>query len=191
MKIIRSRIFKLLILILVVGFLLGIISFILSDKKEINSDVINYISLIKNGGFNKILGIYNSITSNIKYSFYIWIFGILFIFVFINLFIIVYKGISLGFMISSIIYTYKLKGIILSLILLINNILNITIFILLTYYSINFAIKSYNSFRNNRLVNYKDFFKNYILLYLIFVFMLILCSLFEIYISSNLIKFVV
>lgn len=191
MKIVRSRIFKLLILLLVVGFLLGIISFILSDKKEINNDIINYISLIKNGSFNKLLGLYNSIVSNIKYSFFIWIFGILFIFVFINLFIIVYKGISLGFMISSIIYTYKLSGLILSLILLINNILYIFILILLTYYSVNFAIKSFNTFRNNRLINYKDFFKNYIILYLIFTLLLIFISLFEIYISSNLIKFVV
>ncbi len=191
MKIINSRIFKLLIMLLLVGFLLGIISFIISDKKSINSDVINYISLIKNGNFNKILGLYNSIKSNIKYSFYIWIFGILFILCFINLFLIVYKGISLGFMISSIIYTFKIKGVILSLILLLNNVLNIFVFILLSYYSINFAIKSFNTYRNNRYVNYKDFFTKYIYLYLIFIVVLILSSLLEIYISSNLIKFVV
>ncbi len=191
MKILRSRIITLLMIAFLVGFVLGIISFIITNKKEISSETINYINLIKNGKFNYLISLYYSIKSNIKISFIIWIFGILFIFSILNVFIIAYRGISLGFMISTIIYTFKLKGAVIGLILLVNNALNICIFILLSYFSINFSIKSFNAYRNNRSINYKDFFIKYIYIYLILLFILILSSFIEVYLSSNLIKFVV
>ncbi len=191
MKIIRSRIIKLLIITFLVGVLLGIISFILIDKNYINIDLFNYIDLIKNNKFNYLLGLYNSVKSNIISSFIIWIFGIIFIFSMFSFIIIAFRGISLGFMISSIIYAFRLKGLLIGLILLINNLFNISILLLLSYYSINFSIKSFNAFRNNRSINYKDFFIKYVYIYLILVSLLLFSSLFEVYISSNLIKFVV
>ncbi len=191
MKIIKSRIFKILIIALIVGFVLGIISFMMVDKDNITNNITNYINLIKTGKFNYSVGLIKSLYNNFKYSFLIWIFGILFIFSLFSIIIIAFKGISLGFMISSIIYTFGTKGLILALILCLNNIINILILVLLSYYSISFAIKSFNTFRNNRLINYKTFFINYIYIYIILFVGLTLSSLFEIYICSNIIKFVV
>lgn len=190
MKIIKSRIFKALTLIVMIGILLGIISFIITNKKEIKSDLINYITLIKNGKFNYTNSLITSLFNNFKYSFLLWIFGIIFIFSFISILLIVYKGISLGFMLSGIIYTFKVKGLLYGLILSIPCILNIFIYIVLAYYSINFSIKSLNAFRNNRQINYKSFYINYIYIYLILLFVLIISSLIETYICSNLLKFV-
>ena len=190
MKIIKSRIFKALTLIVMISILLGIISFIITNKKEIKSDLINYITLIKNGKFNYTNSLITSLFNNFKYSFLIWIFGIIFIFSFISILLIVYKGISLGFMLSGIIYTFKVKGLLYGLILSIPCILNIFIYIVLAYYSINFSIKSLNAFRNNRQINYKSFYINYIYIYLILLVLLIISSLIETYICSNLLKFV-
>jgi stage II sporulation protein M len=190
MKIIKSRIFKALTLIVMISILLGIISFIITNKKEIKSDLINYITLIKNGKFNYTNSLITSLFNNFKYSFLIWIFGIIFIFSFISILLIVYKGISLGFMLSGIIYTFKVKGLLYGLILSIPCILNIFIYIVLAYYSINFSIKSLNAFRNNRQINYKSFYINYIYIYLILLIILIISSLIETYICSNLLKFV-
>lgn len=190
MKIIKSRIFKALTLIVMISILLGIISFIITNKKEIKSDLINYITLIKNGKFNYTNSLITSLFNNFKYSFLIWIFGIIFIFSFISILLIVYKGISLGFMLSGIIYTFKVKGLLYGLILCIPCVLNIFIYIVLAYYSINFSIKSLNAFRNNRQINYKSFYINYIYIYLILLFVLIISSLIETYICSNLLKFV-
>ena len=190
MKIIKSRIFKALTLIVMISILLGIISFIITNKKEIKSDLINYITLIKNGKFNYTNSLITSLFNNFKYSFLIWIFGIIFIFSFISVLLIVYKGISLGFMLSGIIYTFKVKGLLYGLILSISCILNIFIYIVLAYYSINFSIKSLNAFRNNRQINYKSFYINYIYIYLILLIILIISSLIETYICSNLLKFV-
>lgn len=190
MKIIKSRIFKALTLIVMISILLGIISFIITNKKEIKSDLINYITLIKNGKFNYTNSLITSLFNNFKYSFLIWIFGIIFIFSFISILLIVYKGISLGFMLAGIIYTFKVKGLLYGLILSIPCILNIFIYIVLAYYSINFSIKSLNAFRNNRQINYKSFYINYIYIYLILLIILIISSLIETYICSNLLKFV-
>ncbi len=191
MKIIKTRIFKILILALIVGFVLGIISFILISKKGIKSEIINYINLFKTGKFNYSTGLVKSLFNNLKYGFLIWIFGIIFIFSFLSLLLVAFKGITLGFTVSSVIYTFGLKGVLYSLILSLNSIISIIIYIFLCYYSLNFSIKSYNAFRNNRQINYKTFFINYIYIFLILSGALILNSLFEIYISSNIIKFVV
>ncbi len=191
MKIIKSRIFKALFLSILVGIILGIISFIIVEKKDIKTDLINYINLIKNVKFNYFNSLVNSLSSNLIYSFFIWIFGIIFILFFISLLIIIYKSISLGFMISGVVYTFKAKGVLYALILGLNSMINILIYAFLCYYSINFAIKTFNAFRNNRQISFKSFFINYIYIYLIIAGFLILSSFFEIYISSNLIRFVV
>ena len=52
MKIIKSRILKILIVTLFIGFLLGIISFLMIKNKNIKFNYINYIDLINNGNFN-------------------------------------------------------------------------------------------------------------------------------------------
>jgi len=191
MKIIKSRIFKALFILVMISILLGIISLIIINKTDTKTDLINYVTLIKNGKFNYTNALLNTISSNFIYSFLIWMFGIIFIFGFISCGLIVYKGISLGFMLSSIIYTFKIKGALYGLILGAPSIFNIFVYIVLTYYSVNFAIKSFNAFRNNRMINYKNFFINYVYIYLILFFVLVLSSFFETYITSNLLKFVV
>ncbi len=191
MKLIKSRIFRILMVALLIGFSLGVISFLILKNKSIKTDYINYINLINNGKYNYINGLVKSIFYNLRYSFFIWIFGILFIFSILSIFLIIFKGISLGFMISSVIYTFGIKGLLYSLILCLNSVLNIIVFILLSYYSINFSIKSYNAYRNNRQINYKSFFSNYFYIYIILSIILVLSSVFEIYICSNIIKFVV
>ena len=68
MKIINSKIFKILVVTLVIGFIIGIISFIFMDKSSLQSSIINYINLIKNDNYNYSNGLISSIISNIKYS---------------------------------------------------------------------------------------------------------------------------
>ena len=92
MKIIKSRIFKILIIALIVGFVLGIISFMMVDKDNITNNITNYINLIKTGKFNYSVGLIKSLYNNFKYSFLIWIFGILFIFSLFSIIIIAFKS---------------------------------------------------------------------------------------------------
>lgn len=191
MKIINSKIFKILVVTLVIGFVIGIISFIFMDKSSLQSSIINYINLIKNDNYNYTNGLILSIISNIKYSSIIWISGIIFFCSLVIPLIIIYRGISLSLTISTIIYTYKLKGALYALIIVFPTILNELIFLFLSYYSINFSIKCFNTIKNNKDINLRSFIKNYFYIFLILSSLLIISSLIEIYLCSNIIKFVV
>ena len=190
MKIINSRLFRVLVSLFFIGILLGIISFIIGDKDT--NYIINYFSLIKSNNFNYLTSLISSIYSNYKYAFIILFCSITLLLSFIIPIIIIFRGISAGFTIISIIYTYKVKGLLLSLIIMFPVlIINELLFILFSYYSINFSFRLYNAIKNNKNINVKDFSKNYILIFLILLVLLIISSLFEIFISSNLIKFVI
>lgn len=191
MKIINSKIFKILVVTLVIGFVIGIISFIFMDKSSLQSSIINYINLIKNNNYNYTNGLILSIISNIKYSSIIWISGIIFFCSLVIPLIIIYRGISLSLTISTIIYTYKFKGVLYALIIVFPTILNELIFLFLSYYSINFSIKCFNTIKNNKDINLRSFIKNYFYIFLILSLLLIISSLIEIYLCSNIIKFVV
>lgn len=191
MKIINSKIFKILVVTLVIGFIIGIISFIFMDKTSLQSSIINYINLIKNDNYNYSNGLISSIISNIKYSSIIWISGIIFFCSLIIPLIIIYRGISLSLTISTIIYTYKLKGMLYALIIVFPTILNEIIFLFLSYYSINFSIKCFNTIKNNKDINLRSFIKNYFYIFLILSLLLIISSIIEIYLCSNIIKYVV
>lgn len=189
MKIIKSKIFKNLVLIFILGILLGVLCYIIFGVKD--NTIISYYESIKNEKFNYLLGLYNSIKYNYKYLFIIWIFGIIFILTIFIPFIICFRGCSVGFTLSLIIYTYKVKGLILSLIMVFPCILlNEIIFILTSYYGIVFGIRTYNVFRENKTITLKYYIKNYLYRLFIFSLILLISSLFEIYITSNIIKFV-
>lgn len=191
MKIIKSKIFKILVVSLVIGFIIGIISFIFIDKKELGSSIINYINLIKNNDFNHTSGLIVSIISNLKYSCIIWISGIIFFCSLVIPLIIIYRGVSLSLTICTIIYAYKLKGLLYALIIVFPTILNEAILLFLSYYSINFSIKCFNTIKNNKDINLRLFIKNYFYIFIILSLFLIISSLLEIYLCSNIIKFVV
>lgn len=188
MKIIRSRIFRILVIVFILGVLFGIISYFLLDFK--NSSI-NYFISIKNGDFNYKNAFINLFLYNFKLSSLIWILGIIFIFVLFGPIILFLRGISLGISILGIIHYFKLKSLAIGLIYMFPSIIvNELVFILLCYYSINFSIKLFDAFKNNKLINIKTFSLNYIYIYLILNSILLLSSLFETYISSNIIKFV-
>lgn len=191
MKIINSKIFKLLVVSLVIGFIIGIISFIFIDKSELSRSIINYINLVKNNDFNHINGLITSIISSLKYSSIIWILGIIFFCSLLIPLIIIYRGISLSLTVCTIIYTYKIKGILYALIIVFPTILNEIIILLLSYYSINFSIKCFNTIKNNKDINLRLFIKNYFYIFIILSILLIISSIIEIYLCSNIIKFVV
>ena len=189
MKIFKSKIFKTLVAIFIIGVFLGVISYYIFGIKD--NSIINYFESIKNEKFNYGIGLLNSIKYNNKYLFFIWIFGLIFIFSIFIPFIVCFRGISVGFTISLIICTYKVKGLILALIMLFPCILlNEIIYLLESYYSISFANRTYKVFKNNKNITLKYYIKNYFLRYLILSIVLLISSLFEIYITSNILKYV-
>lgn len=192
MKIIKSRIFKVLILLFILGLLFGVISFIFMDKASLENYTLNYVDLISKNNFDYIKGLINTLISNYKYLSILWIFGIIFFLFPLVPLIIIYRGISIGLMISSIIYSFKLKGFLYALIILFPaKIINELIYIIMSYYSISFSLKIYNAIKTNKSINITSFSKNYFYILLIFIVALTLTSIFEVYLSTNIIKLVI
>ncbi len=192
MKIIKSRLFKALIFLFILSIILGIISYFIINSSIINDNLYNYFDLIKREDFNYINSLLNSIIYNNKYMFFIWISGIILISFMLIPFIIIYRGISVGLLLMGLIATFKIKGIILFIILLIPTIIiNELIYIFMSYYSFKFSIKIYNSIKKDKLINIKSFSKNYLYIYIIFSIILLISSIIEIFISSNLIKLII
>ena len=192
MKIIKSRIFKVLILLFILGLLFGVISFIFIDKTSLENYTLNYVDLISKNNFDYIKGLINTLISNYKYLSILWIFGIIFFLFPLVPLIIIYRGISIGLMISSIIYSFKLKGFLYALIILFPaKIINELIYIIMSYYSISFSLKIYNAIKTNKSINITSFSKNYFYILLIFIVVLTLTSIFEVYLSTNIIKLVI
>lgn len=191
MKIINNKIFKLIVAIYILGIIIGIFLYYKIDMTSIKSDISNYFNMIKNNNLLYYKSLIKTIIDNYKYILIIWSSGILLIGIIIIPLLIIFKGISTFLLIFSIIIDYKLKGLILALILLLPILINMFIYILMSYYSLNITFKLLNFIKNNREINIKTFFKNYFIILIILLFVLLLSSLLEVFICSNLIKFIV
>lgn len=194
MKILKSRVFKCLLILFSIGLLLGIISFFImskSDKELISNNLIEYINNINNGNITYLKGITTSIISSIKELSIIWASGIIFIFIIIIPLYVIFKGIIASFTICNIINTFNIKGLLYSVIMALPALINILILLVLSYFSIQFSIKCYKTIKHNKFINLKSFIKNYALIYLLLIFASLINNLIDIYAITNILRFMI
>ena len=191
MKIIKNKALFIVFSMYIVGIVFGIISFFLIDNSFINESIKTYFNSY-NLSFNYISGLLNTNLYNLNISFFIWISGILLIGIIVSPLLLILRGLSLSFTLISIIVQFKLKGVVLALITLFSNVfLYDIVFMLLSYYSVNLSIRTFKIIKNNHSINIKSYYKNYLFRYLIFLFVLFLGSLIDIYVISRLIKYII
>ncbi len=186
MKIIKSKIFRIIVALFILGFVLGIILFYIIGESD---QVTYYFSNIKNNNQSNELLL--SFIYNFKYLIIIWICGIVIFLSFIIPFLIVFRGILNGFLFISIIHLFHLKGLLISFILWFPLILIYeSIYIFLSYYSLNFSIRTFNILKSNKDINLRSYIKNYFYQFSIFFLLIIFNSLFETFITSNILRYV-
>jgi stage II sporulation protein M len=180
-----------LIIILIIGIISGIIFiFFLNNKDKllVEKELDIIISSINNNELDVFNTLKNSLSSNIISLISIYFLGISIIGLPVILLFVFFKGFIFGFSISSIISTYKLKGILLSFSYLFpTHIILLIIWILFSFYSINFSIKlfRYLFFKEN--INLKYYFKNLNKIFIICFLGCLICSLLESFLSVFLI----
>ena len=125
-------------------------------------------------------------TSNLILNIIIWVLGISIIGIPIVIFILGFKSLSLGFTISSLIYTYKFNGLLKAIIYLIPNIINIFIVFILVYYSISFSINLFNYLFRKIEFNKRVIVKRYLKLLIVAILLSILTSVTESFILPKL-----
>lgn len=174
----------------IVTFLIGIVFgitflFFISqvDKLIIKSEIEEYLSLVSNSS-NTLNSILNSCKNNLLYLTIIWVSSITIIFTPIVFFVIFYKGFLTGFLMSSFIMIFGIKGFIYSLIFTFpHEIINIVVFILFSIIMVSISYKIMKSIYKNDTINLRIFYKKVFILYIAFILVLLISSILEIYLN--------
>lgn len=170
-------------------FIIGIISgsiFLIclstGDKTIVSTELRGIISGNLTGNIK------NTLTINLLYIISIFILGISTIGLVFNGFIVYLKGFVTGFCVSSMIYIYKVKGLLLGLIYLIpHNIINILIILSLSIYSIIFSLGIIKQITGKR-INTINLLKRYTFIFLVSLGVIILTSIIEVYFTTFLLN---
>ena len=179
--------YVLLISILVIGIISGILFiFFISDKDKllVEKELDIIISSINNKELNNFKTFSNSISSNLIAIISLYILAVSIIGIPIIILFIYFKGFIFGFSISSIISTYNLKGILISISYLVPTyIILLIVWILFSFHAINFSIKLFRYLFLKENITLNFYFKNLNKVFFICIFIILLCSILEAYLS--------
>jgi len=183
-KLIDKKILLVSSILLGLGILSGIIFFFITtslDKMIVKNMMNEFVSIKTNVTFSTFI---NSFKYNIIYIVIITLSSLLVIFSPLVLLINYYKGLTIGFLISSTISTFKLKGILYFVAILFPHHILMSILLIL-YSSIMFklSLKLLKVIYMNEPINLNIFIKKVLILFLTSFIVCIIISLLEIYIS--------
>lgn len=190
-KLIDKKILLVSSILLGLGILSGIIFFFITtslDKMIVKNMMNEFVKIKTNVTFSTFI---NSFKYNIIYIVIITLSSLLVIFSPLVLLINYYKGLTIGFLISSTISTFKLKGILYFVAILFPHHILMSILLIL-YSSIMFKLSSklLKVIYMNEPINLNIFIKKVLILFLTSFIVCIIISLLEIYISPLLLDLI-
>ena len=189
----QKKFYVFLIALLVVGFISGAI-FVLflndADKKDITNEIINFFNLVKtSAGINYSKSLISTFSINLLYIFLIWLLGISLIGFPIIIGLLFIKSFIIGFSFSSIIFTYGFKGIIGGFLYIFpHHIIMLILYLLLGFYSLSFCYKLFSHLFLKQTINFRYGMNRYTKILLLCTMVTILLSLYEVFISTYLMK---
>ena len=165
------------------------ISILSKENKElIINSITNFFSVIKNNQVNYSTTLFKSITNNLLLNLIIWLLGISIIGLPIVLIILSFDSFITSFTFTSILYTYKLKGILPAIIYIFPHLINILTIFILTYYSASFSLTLFNFLFRKKECNRKIIITRYLKLLLLSIIISIISGLIETYLIPIFIK---
>lgn len=188
-KLKTKKVFIIIFIVTLLAFIIGIllVSIESKDNKElITTSLTTFFNNIKENKLNTQTLLYKSITNNLIINIIVWLLGISIIGLPIVLIILGFKSLTIGFTISSILYTYKLNGLIKVIIYIIPNIINLFVLFVLAYYSTNFSLMLFNYLFRKKEYNKKLIVNRYLKLLILSLLISILTSVIETFILPKL-----
>ena len=161
-----------------------------SNKELINTTLNSFFTQIDKNNINYTSSFINSFLSYTLSGLFIWILGISVIGIPIILIFLFYKSFILGFSISSLIYFYKLKGIIAAIIYIIPLLFSLLVFIILSFFSIRYSKKLIKVIFYKQDYTFRSLTRKYLKVLIIGEICLIICSLIETFLIPELLKLV-
>jgi len=180
-----------LILLIIISFVFGLFFITIlesSDKTLVTEHITTYFDNIKS---SKIVpSLYNNAMNNSVSIILFWILGFSVIGLPMIVILLFYKGFTLSFTITSLIYNFKVDGILLSFIYIFPHlILNLLFYFILSFYSFKLCINLIRTLLNKSKIS-KNFIKKYFLILIISLAFLMVSALYETYILPYLLKII-
>ncbi len=180
-----------LIIALLISFIFGMFFITIlssTDKVTLKEYITNFFASIKQG---KIISLYKTLINNnlgilitAILAFSVVLFPLVIVIIF-------YKGFTLAFTITSLIYTFKIKGIILAIVYVFPSLIfNLVFYFIMCYYSFKLSLILFNKVINKDTTNINKFLKKYLVIILICIVFVSLFSLYDTYLLPSLIKLV-
>ena len=185
----KRKLFKILIYVMIISIIFGIFYVAIISKNEkdlVKTSFDMYFKNIKSGSTNSLSMLINNIISNIALTGIVWILGISIIGIPVSVVYLIFKSFVLGFTVSSLIYTYSFKNLILIIIYSIPFIINLFVIFILTFYAINFSKMLYLFLFKKKDIN----LKRMSVVYLKFLFIAIVILFVSALVSSYLVPLI-
>lgn len=190
----NKKLFIFLLFIVIVGIISGSLFLIImdnGDKKMVYDYLSDFFSNTKNGKLNYDVSLNNSLIISVGMLLLIWLLGFSIIGFFIILFILFLKGFILGFILSSLVFHFKFKGILLSIIYVLpHQPINLLILMLVSGYALIISFKLIKCVVSKTSLNFKGIMNRYIIVFLVCLIVLILTSLYEVYIMPKILSII-
>lgn len=191
---INKNLFVFLLVIVIVGVVAGSIfsTVIDSDDKKMVLEYLNsFFDNAKDGKLNYDTSIVNTLVFTVGFAVIMWLLGISVIGFFVVIFMLFMKAFILGFSVSSIILGFGFKGIALALVYTFpHHIINVLVFMLLTAYALIISYKLIKCITAKKPLDMKHIMHRYLIVLGVSVVLLIVTSLYEVYIVPKLLSFV-
>lgn len=189
---------KALLTFIIITFIIGIvfgslfINFISSDdKKLLIEQVVYFFDNVKKlskdvFGMNVIMP---NFLNNLFQILSIFILGISMIGIIVVVFVMFFKGFTLGITLSTIILKYQLKGVIGALLYVFPCfIINILIYVFISFFAVNASIKFLKALLKKNNLNFKSFLGRYVLAFLVSIIFMLVFSILDSFITPLLLK---
>lgn len=180
------------IIIVVLGIITGSLFIVIlnkADKTLVIEYIQKFIEDIKNNNFNFIDTLKNTIIINYLLVIIITILGFTFFLSFSNILILFYKAFVIGFSLSSFILTYKIKGILLSIVYIFPHlIINILLISILTAYMLKLSHNMIKYIINKKELNMRTYFNKYLYILILFIILFTITSLYESFVVPHILK---
>ncbi len=191
---INKNLFVFLLVIVIVGIVAGSIfsAIIDSGDKKLVLDYLNsFFDNAKEGKLNYDTSITNTLVFTVGFALLMWLLGVSIIGFFVVIFMLFMKAFILGFSVSSIITAFGFKGILLAFVYAFpHHIINILVFILLTAYALIISFKLIKCITSKKPLDLKHIMRRYVIVLGVSMVLLVLTSLYEVYIVPKLLNIV-
>lgn len=192
---INKKIFVFLFVLMLMGIIAGsIFTTILnsSDKELVINHLNEFIDNINNNKLDYLFALKNNLITNISYVILIWLLGISVIGLPIIIIMFFTKCFILGFSVGAVLTTFKLKGILVSLVYVFpGQVISLLFLLLLMMYSMSFTFKMIYAILKKKSIDFKLIMNKYFKILLIVLSVIILMSLYDTYLMPRLIKLLI